>query len=77
LILKGVDVKTIIKKANELLAQEKSLSPALKSMIEMLILIVSRPQQTRIGNAKIKRSVKKTRRTTRAYRLNAQTSQRT
>jgi len=39
--LKDVDVETTIKKVKELLAQEKSLSPALKSTIEMLILIVT------------------------------------
>lgn len=39
--LKDVDVEATVKQVKELLAQEKSLSPALKSMIEMLILIVT------------------------------------
>ena len=39
--LKDVDVEATIKQVRALLAQEKSLSPALKSTIEMLILIVT------------------------------------
>jgi transposase len=39
--LKDVDINTTIKEVRELLEKEKALSPALRSMIEMLILIVS------------------------------------
>jgi len=41
LTLKDVDVETTIKKVRLLLEKEKTLSPALRSMIEMLILIVT------------------------------------
>ena len=39
--LKDVDIESTIKKVRQLLEEEKALSPALKSMIEMLILIVT------------------------------------
>jgi len=41
LTLDHVDVDATIKKINDLLREEKSLSPALKSTIEVLILIVT------------------------------------
>ncbi len=41
LTLKDVDIDATIKKVEQLLKEEKNLSPALRSMIEMLILVVA------------------------------------
>jgi len=39
--LNNIDVNSTLEKAKELLAQEKNMSPGLKAMVELLILIIS------------------------------------